>query len=867
MNGFKFRYKRRIPAKGDRNFQMSTTIGGFDVSNTQCRHNRTVLRCRFCNPRLEAQKSANIVVEHKFIPSRGSVVQPASRVYNGSSRMIQMKMDNDKQCEENNHLKYVNGKAMDCTKFLLQERAASNYETQKLQKELGLANQCVTAAQFIIKQLQQENVQDIVKISVEQAEKEKLAVLLKQVEDINQTENRKHMKKIESITKQNCCLQKELEKADNEILELKSTVATKDEWIGELANKIKLQDCEVEVVRQVNDEFTLKIKDLQDQIHCTEMESEKQKQKLEMMGDLKIKYDRVSVKNEELVNKLRVSRCLEKEWRKKVEDLDAVNHQLRNSIGNYKQTIVELNQENESDKAYFRKEINNFNQHGVERKQLADKIKELEIELKEKIDLIDNTEIASKSTMDGLQKQIEDDQKQHGVERKQLADKIKELEIELKEKIDLIDNTEIASKSTMDGLQKQIEDDQKQHGVERKQLAEKIKELEIELKENIDLIDNTEITSKSTMDGLQKQIEDDQKQHGVERKQLADKIKELEIELKENIDLIDNTEITSKSTMDGLQKQIEDDQKQHGVERKQLAEKIKELEIELKENIDLIDNTEITSKSTMDGLQKQIEDDQKQHGVERKQLADKIKELEIELKENIDLIDNTEITSKSTMDGLQKQIEDDQKQHGVERKQLADKIMELEIELKEKIDLIDNTEIASKSTMDGLQKQIKDDQKQYGVERKQLADKIKELEIQLKESEEEKMQQVKRYESSEQTSESRSLHERKKIVEQPIYESDEDEYESDIVTQRKRGKQRKNTTKHVDGDGFQVDGDGFQWIADSSSDDDSADEWKKDREIYRFVVSSFPNIVASAFLSPLIGFRIFLKNIIEFFLF
>ena len=654
-----------MSAKGDSSYHWRPKMKSLDHTDTQCRHNREVLRCKFCNPQLKVQGSAKIIVEHKFIPSSCErITELPMRTYNGRSRSFIHASDteNERQREENDHLKYMHGKTLQQNRVLLQEKSAANSEVRKLEKELDTAKQCVTAAQFIIKQLQHEKAEDVATISLSQAENKKLVAFLKQAEEINHTKNQQHLQEMKSVTEQNCHLKKELEdkerRSEDVIEQLNNVVANKDEWIEELGNKIKLQDCEVDVVRHVNDEYTVKIKDLQEQINCMQTEANQQKEKLEQMGVWKNKYDHVNIENEELVNKLSISKCSEKEWRNKVDHLDVANQQLKRSIDTYKQTIVELNEENEHDKTRFQKDINNYNiKFDLEREMFKSKFNKLERKLKDKMALIDHTEIAHKNLLDDLQKQSEDEQKQHDIERTKLANKIKELELQLKENIALTENAEVVHKTLLNGLQKQSEDEQKQHNIERTQLADKIKQLGLQLKDKMALTNETEIAHKFLLDSLQKQLEE-------ERTKLADKIKELELQFKENIASTNDAEIKHKTLLDGLQKQLQDEQKQHDIERTKLADKIKELELQLKEKIVL-------------------QDDQKQNGIERTKFKKKIKELELQLKDKMALTDDAEIAHKYLLDNLQKQLEDEQKRNGIKRTELADKIKELEFKIKE----------------------------------------------------------------------------------------------------------------------------------------------------------------------------------------
>ena len=408
-----------MSAKGDMSCHLRSKIESLDDSNTQCRHNREVLRCKFCNPQLKVEGSAKIIVEHKFVPSSCERIleQPVMRMYDNRSRSIII--DNEKQREENDNLKYMHGRALRSNRVLLQERAASKSEVRKLEKELGTAKQCVSAAQFIINQLQQEKVQDVATISLSQAENKKLVEFLRQVEEINHTKNQQYLEEIQNVKDQYCHLKKEMvdkeRQTEDQIEELNSVVANKDEWIGELGNKLKLQDCEVEVVRHVNNEYTVKIKDLQEQIHYMQTKADEQKEKLEQMSVWKTRHDQVSIENEDLINKLNVSKCSEEEWHNKVDDLDVAHQKLKRSLENYKQTIVELNEENEGDRARFQKDINNFNlKFDIERNMFKGKVNKLDRKLKDKMALIDQTEAAHKSLLEDLQKQMVDDQKYHG---------------------------------------------------------------------------------------------------------------------------------------------------------------------------------------------------------------------------------------------------------------------------------------------------------------------------------------------------------------------------------------------------------------------------------------------------------------------
>jgi len=251
-------------------------------------------------------------------------------------------------------------------------------------------------------------------------------------------------------------------------------------------------------------------------------------------------------------------------------------------------------------------------------------------------------------------------------------------------------------------------------------------------------------------------------------------------------------------------------------------------------------------------LQKQMEDDQKQHGIERTKLADKIKELEFQLKEKMDLTDDSEIANKTPLDDLQKQMEDAQKQNDIERTKLEKKIKELALQLKLKTKMAEGAEIMNKSIVNGLKKRMENGKKQHDIKNTQLEDKIKELDIKLKESKEEetnlsnKLKQAMRWVESSQSfksqsashisasveinSDSTSVDESNQLFKLPICESESDD--DDIAVPKKRKKQQKKTSSPTTTT-KKVDDEGFQWIADSSSDDDSADEWEKDREIYR----------------------------------
>ena len=122
-----------------------------------------------------------------------------------------------------------------------------------------------------------------------------------------------------------------------------------------------------------------------------------------------------------------------------MNDLDVAHQKLKRSLENYKQTIVELNEENEGDRARFQKDINNFNlKFDIERNMFKGKVTKLDRKLKDKMALIDQTEAAHKSFLEDLQKQIKDEKKHHDIERAQLADKIEQLEHQLKEKMALI---------------------------------------------------------------------------------------------------------------------------------------------------------------------------------------------------------------------------------------------------------------------------------------------------------------------------------------------------------------------------------------------------------------------------------------------
>ena len=468
----------------NRNIYRRSVARDEEVSNTRCRHDKPVWKCNLCNRHLNTQ---HIASEHKIIPSRGSMSNIRSSHQNnaymdgGHIRFVQMKMDKDKKSEENSHLKYTNEKAVECTKILLKERITSNLEMQKVQKELSMANQCITAAKFIIKKLQEEKQQVEAKVDECHDTKEKLAILVNKLKKARKIE----AEEMENVKSKNLSFRKEMEvkeeRLEEKILELKSSEASKEEWLGEMTNKIRLQDCEMDVVRQVNDEYSQKIADLQHHVQCTEGENDNLTQKLECFTGLKSNFEKMSIENEDLVNKLSVSTCSEMEWRKKVFELEAENQKLKISTENYKQTIVELNKENELDRDKFEKLTDSSNQQrNIKCEQFADKIKNLEAQLQKKVDLVIKSDSKEKTTLAELQKQMEIGQKHHNIERKQFADKIKNLEAQLQEKVDLVNKFKSNEKSPLGHSQKQLEDD-----LERSLFTDKIKELKFQLQESL----------------------------------------------------------------------------------------------------------------------------------------------------------------------------------------------------------------------------------------------------------------------------------------------------------------------------------------------------------------------------------------------